>query len=52
MGVPITWLPKFNPEQFENVGIANHGKDSEYDLFNPMVGGKLKYKRLMSRHKN
>ena len=52
MGVPISWLGKYCPEQFEIVGIANHGKDSEYDLFTPSVNGKTIYKRILIRHKS
>lgn len=52
MGVPISWLGKYNPEQFEIVGIANHGKDSEYDLFAPSVHGETVYKRLLIRHRH
>ena len=51
MGVPITFLNKHNPDQFEIVGEANHGNDSEYDLFLPVVNGIKKYKRLLIRRK-
>lgn len=47
MGVPITFLNKYNPEQFEIIGEANHGSDNEFDLFKPTVDGKLKYKRIL-----
>lgn len=51
MGVPITIINKFNPEQFEIVGEANHGSDNKYDLFKPLLGGKLLFKRILIRHK-
>lgn len=51
MGVPITIINKFNPEQFEIIGEANHGSDNEFDLFKPLVGGKLLFKRILIRHK-
>lgn len=51
MGVPITFLNKHNPEQFEIVGEANHGSDNQYDLFKPTVNGKLIYKRILIRRK-
>lgn len=51
MGVPITFLNKHNPDQFEIVGEANHGSDNSFDLFKPMIGGKLKFKRILIRHK-
>lgn len=51
MGVPITFLNKYNPEQFEIIGEANHGSDSSLDLFKPTVNGELKYKRILIRNK-
>ena len=41
MGVPITFLGKYNPSQFEIVGCAN----------NPIIKGKLIYKRLLIKRK-
>lgn len=52
MGVPITFLNKHNPNQFQIVGEANHGSDNSFDLFKPTVNGKLKYKRILIRNKN
>ena len=49
MGVPITFMDKYNPEQFEIVGVANHGKDSVYDLFAPKIHGKQIFKRILIR---
>lgn len=51
MGVPITIVNKYNSEQFELIGEANHGSDNEYDLFKPVVNGKLVFKRILIRHK-
>jgi len=51
MAVPITFLPKYNHEQFEIVGEANHGSDGPWDLFKPILNGKYKYKRLVIRNK-
>ena len=57
MGVPISFLDKYNPEQFEIVGMAagnirglagihtSTGKDGPY------IDGKLKYGRIMIRHR-
>ena len=57
MGVPISFLDKFSPEQFEIVGLAagnirglagiptKTGKDGPY------IDGKLKYGRIMIRHR-
>jgi len=47
IGVPITFLGKYCPTQFEIIGEANHGKDSEWDLFTPSVGGKTIFKRIL-----
>jgi len=47
MAVPLTFLDKYNPEQFEIVGEANHGSDNEYDLFKPVINGKELFKRLL-----
>ncbi len=51
MGVPITFLDKYCPEQFEIVGCLNNGSDSIYDLVKPMLKGKYVYKRLAIRKK-
>lgn len=57
MGVPISFIDKYSPEQFEIVGLAagnirglagiptKTGKDGPY------IDGKLKYGRVMIRHK-
>lgn len=57
MGVPITFLDKYNPEQFSIIGLAAGnirglagiptltGKDGPY------IGGKLKYCRLIIKRK-
>ena len=49
MGVPITFINRFNSLQFEIVGEANHGSDNEYDLFKPTIKGKEIYKRILIR---
>jgi hypothetical protein len=58
MGVPITFLGKYSPEQFEIVGLAAGnirglagiptatGKDGPY------INGKLKYGRILVRHRS
>ena len=51
MGVPISFLDKYNPDQFEIVGEANHGSDNEFDLFKPLINGKAKFKRILIRRK-
>lgn len=51
MGVPISFLGKHNPNQFEIIGEANHGSDNQYDLFKPIVDGKELFPRILIRHK-
>lgn len=51
MGVPITIINRYNSEQFELIGEANHGSDNEYDLFKPIVNGKVLYKRILIKRK-
>lgn len=54
MGVPITFLSKYNPEQFEIVGCTeSEGKGFSNGLWNasskvaqPLLHGERKYKRL------
>lgn len=51
MGVPITIIDKYNSEQFEIIGEANHGSDNEYDLFKPTIKGKQLFKRILIKNK-
>lgn len=51
MGVPITYLDKHNPEQFDIIGEFNHGCDSTYDLAKPIINGKELYPRIAIRKK-
>ncbi len=51
MGVPITFINKYNSEQFEIVGEANHGSDNEFDLFKPTIEGKEIFKRILIRRR-
>ena len=60
MGVPITFLDKFNPDQFEIVGATesegkgfSHGLwKSESGIVQPMVRSERKYKRIFIRKRN
>ena len=67
MGVPISFLSKYNPEQFEIIGTFNNGEQGEAlgaskieitvngkpMIWNgPTVDGVAKYYRIMIRHKN
>ena len=51
MGVPITYLDKHNPEQFDIIGEFNHGCDNIYDLAKPTINGKEFYPRIAIRKK-
>lgn len=60
MGVPVTFLDKFNPEQFEIIGMTHSGDNSpetEALRTNPkqrhrgIINGKQKYARILIRHK-
>lgn len=57
MGVPISFLDKYSPEQFEILGISDNGAvDDEYKLPHfkkhnePYTEGKKQYKRIFIRH--
>lgn len=60
MGVPITFLTKYNPEQFEIVGATeSEGKGFSNGLWKPesgvaqaMIDGKKVYKRLFIKNLN
>ena len=55
MGVPITFMDKYSPEQFEIVGITNHGEMAGIPFKNgncfAEVGGQRKYVRILIRHR-
>jgi len=58
MGVPITFLDKYNPNQFEIIGIMNTGEKNEGIRYEnslhgrPVVNGKEKYLRIIVKLKN
>lgn len=52
MGVPITFLDKYCPEQFQIVGEFNHGCDSKFDLAKPILNGKELYPRIAIKKLN
>lgn len=52
MGVPITFLDKFNPEQFEIIGLDRYTVPKEYLIGGRVaVNGKPKYARILIRRK-
>ena len=56
MGVPITFIDKYNPDQFEILGCSkNYGRPKGWDTninMIPIVNGKQKYMRILIRRKN
>ncbi len=50
MGVPITFLDKHNPEQFEILGIANSARWIGHECFTLIKGRKI-YNRIIIRKK-
>jgi hypothetical protein len=55
MAVPITFLNKYNPEQFEILGCTyDHGRPSEWSddtKMAPIINGQSIYKRLLIRNR-
>tara|TARA_R110002049_G_scaffold288687_1_gene471306 strand:- start:2321 stop:2785 length:465 start_codon:yes stop_codon:yes gene_type:complete len=57
MGVPITFMDKYNPDQFEILGFMNTGEENKgirYDNTphgRPTINGKEIYFRILIRHK-
>ncbi|MDE5556748.1 MAG: adenine-specific methyltransferase EcoRI family protein [Ruminococcus sp.] len=59
MGVPITFMDKYNPEQFEIIGATeSEGKGFSNGLWNeeskvaqPVINGERKYKRIFIKRK-
>ena len=59
MGVPISFLPKYNPEQFEIVGATeSEGRgfseglwDEESKVSQPLINSERVYKRIFIKHK-
>lgn len=51
IGVPISFLSKYNSGQFEIVGILNHKTDHSWDFGRPIINGKERFKRILIRWK-
>jgi len=47
MGVPISFLDKYNPKQFEIVGGYNYSQDFDGKTWNAKVDGQYVYKRIL-----
>lgn len=52
MAVPITFMTEFNPSQFELLGKFDTGAVNKYNLANPKINGKTKYKRMAIKRRN
>jgi hypothetical protein len=50
MGVPITFVDKYNPEQFEILGIANSARWIGYECFTVIRGRKI-YNRILIKNR-
>ena len=51
MGVPITFMDKYNPEQFEIVGLDRYVKDNPHYGHRFELNGKETYARILIRRK-
>ena len=51
MGVPITFLNKYNPKQFEILGSMASTTVDDYSFGYPFVNGKKKYARIIIKRK-
>ena len=51
MGVPITFMDKYNPEQFEIVGKMTTTKIDEFNYEYPYISGKKIYARILIKRK-
>lgn len=52
MGVPITFIDKFNPEQFEIIGLDRYVDDNPHYGHRFKVNGKETYARILIRRKD
>lgn len=50
MGVPITFMDKYNPDQFEILGIANSARYIGYECYT-LINGKKIYNRILIKKK-
>jgi len=50
MGVPITFVDKYNPEQFEILGVANSARWIGYECYT-IISGKKLYNRILIKRK-
>jgi hypothetical protein len=51
MGVPVTFLDKYNPDQFELVGQMVTTKVDEFNYGYPYINGEKIYARILIKKK-
>ena len=51
MGVPITFMDKYNPDQFEILGLDNHNLNNSLGLGANSIKGKTIYRRIIIKRK-
>lgn len=51
MGVPITFLDKYNPEQFELIGRMTTTKRDDFNFGYPYINGNKVYARILIKNK-
>jgi len=51
MGVPISFLDKYNPEQFEILGQMANTRVDEFNFGYPFINSKRKYARILIKRK-
>ena len=51
MGVPITFMTRYNPSQFEILGVLNSGSGNEYDYAKAILKGKQLYARILIKRR-
>lgn len=52
MGVPITFLDKYNPEQFDIIGQMANTNVTDTNFGYPFIGGKKIYARILIRNRH
>ena len=51
MGVPISFLPKYNPDQFEILSLDRYADDNPHYGYRFHLNGKEVYSRILIRRK-
>lgn len=51
MGVPITFMNKYNPKQFEIIGLDRYVKDNPNPGRRFTINGRETYARILIKHR-